>query len=238
MRSDTPTQLTTGIELDSVDAGYGSTTVLRDVSLRVHRGTVGALLGPNGAGKSTTLAVMSGLVSPRAGRVVLGGEDVTTAAPHDRQRRGLCHVPEGRGIFPSLTTRENLILLAAGDPDDAIERAVAAFPSLGRRLDLPAGMMSGGERQMLAVARAYVSHPEVILLDEVSLGLAPIVVDDIYTFLHGLREQGVTMLLVEQFIARALGFADEVWVMRQGRIAHHGPAADLDAEAVADLYLG
>jgi len=227
------------LRMHDVTAGYGETTVLRGVSLELPRGSAGALVGPNGAGKTTTLGVLSGLVAPTSGLVALDGRDVTRTPPHERQHLGLCHVPEGRGTFPSLTTRENLVLVAPrGQEHEAISMAVEAFPSLGRRLDQPAGSMSGGERQMLAVARAYVSSPDVILLDEVSLGLAPIVIEGIYEFLHDLKERGATMLIVEQFVERAFDLADVAWVMTKGSISPATSPDDLDADALAAMYLG
>jgi branched-chain amino acid transport system ATP-binding protein len=158
------------LSMHGVDAGYAGARVLRNVDLDVPRSSVVTLLGPNGAGKTTLLRVVSGLLRPTAGSVTIDGEDVTGFAPHRLVERGVCHVPEGRGIFPSLTVRENLVLQAvAGDEKPAIDRAVAAFPRLGERLTQIAGTMSGGEQQMLALARTYVQKPTFVLLDEVSM---------------------------------------------------------------------
>jgi branched-chain amino acid transport system ATP-binding protein len=225
--------------LEKVSAGYGETVILRDVSLSVEQGGVLAILGPNGAGKTTLLRVISGLLPARRGRLRLDGEDVTRAAPNQRVGRGLCHIPDPRGIFPSLTVRDNLLLQAPkGTATESLERAVDAFPRLGERLAQQAGTMSGGEQQMLAVARAYVQSPRVVLLDEVSMGLAPIVVDEIFDFLERLRDDGVALVVVEQFVHRALAIADDVAVLLKGRIVAAGGAADFDEEAIFDAYAG
>jgi len=182
--------------LDNVTAGYGDTTVLRNVSLRVPAGATVALLGPNGAGKTTLLRVASGLLRPWTGRLLVDGVDVTAASPHSLVGHGVCHVPEGRGVFPSLTVRENLLLQVSAKEADSIGRAVDAFPILGERMSQVAGTLSGGQQQMLALARAYLSNPSVILLDEVSMGLAPKIVDEIFEFLGRLSEAGAALLLV------------------------------------------
>jgi len=162
------------LELRNITAGYGDTTVLRDVSVTVPDSSVVALLGPNGAGKTTTLRVASGLVRPRRGEVVLDGAEVSRLGPYRRVARGLCHIPEGRGIFPSLTVRENLILDSArGKEREAIDKAVETFPVLGIRQRQVAGTLSGGEQQMLALVRAYVSKPKIVLVDEAWGGGAP-----------------------------------------------------------------
>jgi len=226
-------------ELANVTAGYGDTTVLRDVSISVPDSTVVALLGPNGAGKTTTLRVASGLVRPRRGTVSLGGDDITRLGPYRRVARGLCHIPEGRGIFPSLTVRENLILdVSRGKERDAIERAVATFPVLGERQRQVAGTLSGGEQQMLALVRAYVANPTVVLVDEASLGLAPLVVDSIFEFIARLAAEGVSLLVVEQYVSRALELATTVYLLNQGEIVHAGPATELDEDTIFALYAG
>jgi len=223
------------LELRGVTAGYGDTVVLRDVALDVPPSSVVALLGPNGAGKTTLLRVASGLISPMAGHVLLAGEDVTRRSTEKRAERGLCHIPEGRGIFPSLTVRENLRLLSRkGEEASGIERAVGAFPALANRLDQVAGSLSGGEQQMLAISRAYIAHPSIVLVDEASMGLAPIVVDALFEFLAQIE---VPLLLVEQYVTRALQLADTAYVMNQGRIVSSGPAANLDAEEIFARYL-
>jgi branched-chain amino acid transport system ATP-binding protein len=227
------------LALADVVAGYGEATVLRDVSVSVPAGTVVALLGANGAGKTTLVRVASGLLRPRAGRVTLDDEDVTRRRPHELAGRGVCHVPEGRGIFRGLTVRENLVLQGHGaDAEEAVDRGVGAFPALGRRLDQVTGTLSGGEQQMVAVARAYLASPSYVLLDEVSLGLAPKVVDEIFAFLTGLVEQGCALLLVEQYIERALALADFVYVLDRGRIAFAGGSAELAGVDVFEQYAG
>ncbi|WP_019875760.1 ABC transporter ATP-binding protein [Sporichthya polymorpha] len=227
------------LALDGVTAGYGGTTVLRDVSVRVPDGAVVALLGPNGAGKTTLLRVASGLLRPTGGRVLLDGADVTTQAPHALCARGVCHVPEGRGVFPSLTVRDNLVLLSkAGTESESLERAVTAFPRLGERLNQLAGTMSGGEQQMLALARTYMQRPRVVLLDEVSMGLAPTIVDEIFAFLARLSAEGASLLLVEQYVTRALEVADFVFLLNRGQIAFAGEVGEVDVAALAAEYVG
>jgi branched-chain amino acid transport system ATP-binding protein len=213
--------------------------VLRDVSLVVPGGAVVALLGPNGAGKTTLLNVASGVLAPDAGSVRFDGVDVTAEPSHRRATRGLCHVPEGRGIFPNLTVRQNIALqVAADDEDNAIALAVEAFPVLGRRLSQLAGTLSGGEQQMLALTAARVRDPQVVLLDEVSTGLAPQVIDEIFAFLTNLAAAGASLLVVEQYVSRALAFADYVYILRHGKVAFVGEPVELDDEAVFAAYLG
>jgi branched-chain amino acid transport system ATP-binding protein len=227
------------LSMHGVDAGYAGARVLRNVDLDVPRSSVVTLLGPNGAGKTTLLRVVSGLLRPTAGSVTIDDEDVTGFAPHRLVERGVCHVPEGRGIFPSLTVRENLVLQAeAGDEKPAIDRAVAAFPRLGERLTQIAGTMSGGEQQMLALARTHVQKPAFVLLDEVSMGLAPKIVDEIFEFLGLLAKQGVALLLVEQYVTRALEVADYVYLLNRGEIAFAGEPSEIDADALAEQYVG
>lgn len=225
--------------LDDVRAGYGDTQVLRGVTLAVPDGSVVALLGPNGAGKTTLLRLASGLLRPTEGRVLLDGEDVSLEAPHALMRRGVCHVPEGRGVFPSLTVRDNLLLQSApGGEREAVERAVSAFPRLGERINQVAGTMSGGEQQMLALARTYVQSPRLVLLDEVSLGLAPKVVDEIFEFLGVLRAEGAALLLVEQYVNRALALADYVYLLNRGEVAFAGEPAEIDEKSLHEQYVG
>jgi branched-chain amino acid transport system ATP-binding protein len=227
------------LELNSVVAGYAGTTVLRGVDLVVPDGAVVALLGANGAGKTTLLRVASGLLHPTDGRLILDGADVTRCRPYELVRRGLCHVPEGRGIFPSMTVRENLILQSVkGEEEPALERAVSAFPRLGERLAQTAGTMSGGEQQMLALARTYVQHPKLVLLDEVSMGLAPKIVDEIFDFLGLLRAQGASLLLVEQYVTRALAIADYVYLLNRGEVSFAGEPGELEGEDVFSQYVG
>jgi branched-chain amino acid transport system ATP-binding protein len=226
------------LELAGITGGYGSTTVLRDVSLSVPSGSVVALLGPNGAGKSTTMRMVSGLLRPQQGRVMLDGKDVTRATPSRRARLGICHVMEGRSIFPSLTVRENLRLQSPrrSSISDVLERTRLVFPKLADRRKQIAGTLSGGEQQMLALMRAYLSNPRVVLVDEASLGLAPVLVDQIFEFLARIARDGVSLLIVEQYAERVLAIATTAYLLNQGRVVHSGPAQDLDEEQVFALY--
>ncbi|MBA3741376.1 ABC transporter ATP-binding protein [Sporichthya sp.] len=227
------------LALEAVYAGYGGSTVLRGVDLAVPDGSLVALLGANGAGKTTLLRVAAGALHPTSGRLTLDGEDVSRLAPNALVSRGVCPIPEGRGIFPNLTVRENLSLQALdGNDKQALERAVSAFPRLGERLSQMAGTMSGGEQQMLALARTYVQSPRIVLLDEVSMGLAPKVVDEIFEFLDLLRRQGAAMLLVEQYVTRALEVADFVYLLNRGEIAFAGEPSELKDTDVFSQYVG
>jgi branched-chain amino acid transport system ATP-binding protein len=227
------------LELVGLSSGYGETTVLRDVSLTVPAGQVTALLGSNGAGKSTLLRTVSGLLPAKAGSVRLLGSDVTRERAHRRFAAGLCHIPEGRGIFRGLTVKDNLILQAPrGDETRAIEQAVEAFPILGKRLSQRAGTMSGGEQQMLAVAAAYTRDPSVVLVDEASLGLAPLIVDEIFAFLASLPARGAALLMVDQFVTRALEMASTAYVLRRGSIAFGGESSELGDSNLLEQYFG
>lgn len=227
------------LEINQVDAGYGDSRVLRDVTLWVPPSSVVALLGANGAGKTTLLRVASGLLKPTSGRLLLDGEDLTGRAPHVFARRGVCHVPEGRGVFPNLTVRDNILVQAeGGDLAEAIEKAVEVFPILGRKLGQLAGSLSGGQQQMLALTHAYVTHPSYVLLDEVSMGLAPVVVDEIFEFLGRLAASGCALLLVEQYITRALALADYVYLINRGRIEFAGEPGELDSTRLMEQYMG
>jgi branched-chain amino acid transport system ATP-binding protein len=227
------------LELRKITAGYGSSVVLRDLDLVAPEGRVVALLGPNGAGKTTTLGVASGLVSVSGGSVLLNGEDLTAVPIEQRADRGLCHVTEGRSIFRSLTVGENLRIFAPpGAEDSGLAAAMEAFPRLGERLHQVAGTMSGGEQQMLALARAYISGASTVLLDEVSLGLAPIVVDHIFEFLRRLATEGRSLLLVEQYVTKALALADIVYVLARGRIVFAGEPGEVRGSNVFARYMG
>jgi branched-chain amino acid transport system ATP-binding protein len=222
------------LELRGIQAGYGEHTVLRDVSLTVQPGTVAAVLGPNGAGKTTLLRVASGLLRPAAGVVVLDGQDVTRTRPYARARRGLCHIPEGRGIYPTLTVRENLVLHSRpGQESAALDRATSAFPVLGDKLRQPAAQLSGGQQQMLSLARAWIASPRLVLVDEASMGLAPVVVDQIFEFLGQIAASGTALLIVEQYVNRALALAHAVYVMNKGGVVFSGKPAEI----TDDLFL-
>ena len=227
------------LELRGVTAGYGSHTVLRDVNLVIPDNAVVALLGPNGAGKTTLLRVASGLLRPSAGRVLVDGVDATGFPPHKLSQLGVCHVPEGRGIFRALSVKDNIRLQAKnGFEADPTAAVAEAFPRLGERLTQRAGTMSGGEQQMLALARAYVAGAKTVLLDEVSMGLAPKIIDEIFEYLHRLAAQGAALLLVEQYVARALELADFVFILNKGRVQFVGESAELGEEQILASYLG
>jgi branched-chain amino acid transport system ATP-binding protein len=220
------------LEMRSVDAGYGPFRALFGVSLAVRAGSVTALLGANGAGKTTVARVATGLVRPTGGTVCFEGEDVSDLKPFELARRGIVHAPEGRSVFASLTVRENLELsfrraLGRKGVDPALGRAYELFPRLGERSKQVAGTLSGGEQRMLSLARVMVSPPKLLVADELSLGLAPIVVDEVYRNLGTIRDAGTAILLVEQYVAHALGLADDVVVLAKGAVAHAGSAAEL-----------
>jgi len=227
------------LELRNIVGGYGDTTVLRDVSLQVPDSSVVALLGPNGAGKTTTLRMASGLLRPREGAVFLDGDDISKVSPNRRVAAGICHIPEGRGIFPSLSVRDNVVIYSPrGQEKQAWDRAVETFPVLGSRRRQIAGTLSGGEQQMLALTRAYIANPRVVLVDEASLGLAPLIVDDIFEFLEKLANEGASLLLVEQYVSRALALASTVYLINQGEIVYAGASADLDEAEIFAMYTG
>src|SRR3954470_23612515 len=236
------------LSISDLHAGYGNVEVLHGISLEVPKGLVVTLIGSNGAGKTTTMRAISGMVAPRQGSVRLGDIDITGRESHRIARLGLAHSPEGRRVFATMSVNDHLLLGALprvpgapphGDIDDHVERAMEYFPRLKeRRLQL-AGTLSGGEQQMLAMARAMMMNPEVVLLDEPSMGLAPILVDEVFRIISRLRAEGVTMLLVEQFAAAALNVSDYGYVLENGRIAVHGPAEKLKNDpAVQAAYLG
>jgi branched-chain amino acid transport system ATP-binding protein len=227
------------LEVRNITAGYGDVTVLWDVTVSAPTGSVVALLGPNGAGKTTLLRTISGLLKPASGEIVLDGEKVTGLRTNQMSRRGVCHIPEGRGIFPSLTLRENLGLFAPkGKVKETLEKAAAAFPILGSRLNQTAGSLSGGEQQMLAIVRAYIAHPKLVLVDEASMGLAPLVVDALFNFLRQVATEGATLVIVEQYVTRALDLADTVYLLNRGRVAFSGRADALSGEEIFERYLG
>jgi len=227
------------LELVGVRAAYGRIEVLHGVDLRVPPGTVVALLGPNGAGKSTTLKVASGQLVPTGGCVHLAGRHVNGATPDALARAGVCTIPEGRGIFPNLTVRENLqmVTYAGASLAEVEARAYEQFPRLAERRHQLAGTMSGGEQQMLAMARGLAVSPSLLLLDELSMGLAPLIVAELYELVAGVARQGVSILVVEQFARTVLGVADYAAVMLHGRITTVGQPEDVAPELEA-AYLG
>jgi branched-chain amino acid transport system ATP-binding protein len=232
--------VTHAIELIDVRAGYGRIEVLHGVSFAVPSGTVYALLGPNGGGKSTTLQVISGAIRPTSGCVHVAGAHVNGASPDGLVRAGLSRIPEGRGIFPNLSVDDNLRMwtYAAGlSFKNVREVTFNRFPRLAERRNQRAGTMSGGEQQMLAMSRALVAEPAVLLLDEISMGLAPIIVSELYDLVRQLAEEGITILLVEQFATTALRVADFAAVMSQGVVVAVGEPQDI-AEQVSEAYLG
>jgi branched-chain amino acid transport system ATP-binding protein len=226
------------LELKGISAGYDAGLVLREVNLTVPRASVVALIGPNGAGKSTLLRVASGLLAPVEGELTVDGVSATGRQPFQLARLGVCHIPEGRGIFRGLTVEENLRLQAGSAGSDGVAIAVEAFPRLGERLKQIAGSLSGGEQQMLSLARAYMTRPKVVLVDELSMGLAPKIVDEIFDKLRALAQQGTALLIVEQYVARALELANFVYILGRGRVRFAGEPHELSDEFVHESYLG
>jgi branched-chain amino acid transport system ATP-binding protein len=226
------------LELSSITAGYGDATVLRDVNLTLPAGKVVALVGPNGAGKSTTLSVASGLVRPSRGSVHLAGEDVTGCAPNALVGHGLCHITEGGATFPGLSVSDNLRMFGPKVDDGVLDGVLDAFPRLRERSKQIAGTLSGGEQRMLALSRAYLQNPSVVLLDEISLGLAPIIVDEIFEHLARLARGGASLLVVEQYVRKVLAIADLVYVLVRGRIVFAGEPAELESNGILERYLG
>ncbi len=222
---------------------YGATVAIRDVSLDVHPGEIVTILGANGAGKTTTLGSITGLVRPSAGSIFFDGVDIAGETPERIVGCGIALSPEGRRVFAKLTVRENLRLGAGlkgqSELDERYAEVVDLFPVLERKRDDFAGLLSGGEQQQLAIGRALMSRPRLLLLDEPSLGLAPIVVSSVFDLIGRLRDRGMTIVLVEQNVDRALGLADRGYVLQTGRVIVDGPAAELrDGSAVEDAYLG
>jgi branched-chain amino acid transport system ATP-binding protein len=223
------------LEVRDLVVRYGAVEAVHGIGFEVRAGEVVALIGANGAGKTSTLAAISGLVRPARGAVVLAGRDLAGAAPHEIVRAGLIQVPEGREILARMSVHENLLLSGAADPSAMYER----FPILAERRALLAGNLSGGEQQLLAIARALLAKPRVLLLDEPSLGLAPMMVATVFGVLAELKASGTTMLLVEQNALRALRLADRAYVLELGRIGLTGTGpALLQDSAVARAYLG
>jgi branched-chain amino acid transport system ATP-binding protein len=229
------------LEVDGLTAGYGAAPVLHEISLEVPAGRIVAVLGANGAGKTTLLRTLSGLVPATAGRVVFDGLDLRGVRVEQMVRRGIAHVPEGRGVITELTVDENLRLGGLWrKPRPGLGEIYDLFPALGRRREHPGHLLSGGERQMLAIGRALAAGPRLLLLDEPSLGLAPQVIAQIMALLRDLRDRtGLGVLLVEQNVRSALSVADEALVLALGRVVARGPAADLRDDAdLRHAYLG
>jgi branched-chain amino acid transport system ATP-binding protein len=227
------------LSVHDLRAGYGPVTVLRGVNLTVAPGQVVALLGANGAGKTTLLRTVSGALRATGGSVRLGGTDMTRARASERSRRGLCLIPEGRGIFRTLSVEENLRLNSPPWIKPVrLDPAYEMFPVLAERRKQAAGTLSGGQQQMLALSRAFLSGASVVLVDEVSVGLAPVIVDAIFGALRVLAGQGKSLLLVEQYIQRALGMADTVYIMKRGELTLAGSPADLDEREIMAEYIG
>jgi len=232
------------LRLEAVDAYYGDLQALAGVGFEVHEGEIVALVGANAAGKSTTLRVISGLVAPRRGRVLFGGEDLTAVAAHARVDRGIVQVPEGRRLFPFMTVAENLLLGAhtpgaRGARAASLERVWALFPVLQDRRAQLAGSLSGGEQQMCAIGRALMARPRVLMLDEPTLGLAPVLVAKIFETVRAINAAGVTVLLVEQNVRQALTLAHRACVLESGRLVLEGRASELlGDERLRRAYLG
>ena len=227
------------LELKDVRAAYGRIEVLHGVDLVVPEGSVVALLGPNGGGKTTTLKVASGQMTPTTGCVHLAGRHVNGANPDALARIGVCTIPEGRGVFPNLTVRENLRMVTYGGAplDEVEERAYTTFPRLGERRSQLAGTMSGGEQQMLAMARGLATDPRLLFLDELSMGLAPLIVEELYEIVADIAKTGVSILVIEQFARTVLGVADYAAIMLHGRITSVGEPADV-ADELEAAYMG
>ena len=228
------------LELIDVRAGYGTINVLHGVTFKLPRGKVLALLGPNGAGKSTAVQVAGGRVVPTSGCLHIAGRHVNGASPGALAKAGVCTVPEGRGIFPNLSVDENVWIMthAGGLPRDLVkERVYGFFPRLGERRSQLAGTLSGGEQQMLAMSRALATDPSVLILDEVSMGLAPLIVRELYEQVEKLKARGIALLVVEQFPDTALRVADFAAIMNHGRITDVGTPEEI-AEMLSGAYLG
>jgi branched-chain amino acid transport system ATP-binding protein len=227
------------LELRQVRAGYGSIEVLHGVDLRIPAGRTVALLGANGAGKTTLLSVIAGLVPVRSGELVADGRPITHEPAHRRTRQGICLIPEGRGIFRHLTVRKNLAMFVGNRRlPEALPRIEAWFPKLTQRLEQVAGTLSGGEQQMLATSRALLGDASLVMADELSVGLAPVVVDEIFEAVRSLRDEGRSLLIVEQYADRVLDVADYVYILHKGGIAFVGEPAQLADDSLFHRYLG
>lgn len=234
------------LELEGVNVAYGRIQALRGITLSVPEGQIVTLIGANGAGKTTTMKTVSGLLAPQSGRMTFDGEDLTKVRADLRVRRGICQVPEGRGIFPGMTVLENLDMggFVRTDRRSAefaadLERAFTLFPRLAERRNQVGGTLSGGEQQMLAIGRALMARPRLLLLDEPSMGLAPQFIAQIFRVIEEINAEGVTVLLVEQNAKQALGLAHQAYVLETGEVTRSGPGAELLADpSIQDAYLG
>jgi len=233
------------LRVDDLHAAYGDIGVLKGISLEICPGEIVCLLGANGAGKSTLLKVISGVLHPSQGSVLFQDQEITRYSPHKIVRMGLSHVPEGRQIFSRLTVMQNLLLGGyprksnKAETQELSEFIFNLFPILRERLKQKAGTLSGGEQQMLAISRSLMSHPRLLLLDEPSLGLAPLIVEEIFRVIKDLRSRGISILLVEQNVIGALNIADRGYIMEIGKMAAHGKAGDMRGnDEVRRRYLG
>lgn len=227
------------LQIENLVAGYEQSQVLHAVSLTIPASSVVALVGPNGAGKSTLLKTISGVIRPYSGSVSFFGTEISKLTPNRRSRQGLCHIPEGHAIYRQLTVRENLLMQSRrGEERDTVDRAVAAFPRLGERMKQQAGTLSGGEQQMLAMVRAYIDGQRLILVDEPSLGLAPLLVEEVFAFLERIRsERDAAVLIVDQFVDRVLEMAQFAYVMRRGEIIASGTADEMRKTDIFSHYV-
>jgi len=228
------------LTVENLTARHGLLEAVRGLSFSVAKGETLALVGANGAGKTTLMRTLAGAHPVHGGRIVLDGEDVTQLAAHQRVRRGIALVPEGRRMFASMTVTENLKLGAMADRKGnwSIERIIEIFPNLEKRLDHKTGHLSGGEQQATAIGRALMSNPDILLLDEVSLGLSPLIVDRVYASLDGLMKSGTTIILVEQDLSRAMAVADRVICMLEGKAVLEGRSKELTRDQVTEAYFG
>ncbi len=232
------------LEVKNINVYYGDLQVLYDVSIYVNEGELVSVLGPNGAGKTTLIKTISGLLKPRSGRIIFDNVDITWLPAHTITKLGISTVPEGRRIFPNLTVRENLMLGAYNkkarmEMRESLEKVYQLFPILKEREKQMAKTLSGGESQMLAIARALMAHPKMLLLDELSLGLAPIIVNEVFNIVRKLKESGITILLVEQHITYALKLSDYVYILENGRIKLEGRSEEIkENKHVKEYYVG
>jgi branched-chain amino acid transport system ATP-binding protein len=232
------------LDLDKIDVFYGEVQVLRQVSLEINSGEVVSLLGSNGAGKTTTVNSISGVLPLAAGSITFMGKDISSTEPHERVEQGLIQIPEGRRIFPTLSVKENLEMGSFLKRPKALRResmdlVMSLFPILRERTDQAGGTLSGGEQQMLAIARGLMSKPKLLILDEPSLGLAPLLVEEIFKVVQRIKSEGVTILLVEQNVPQALSISDRAYVLEEGRIGLRGTGQELLQNShIKKLYLG